>query len=56
MVKPQHDIAVLLKNTQNIAIFDPCNKARSIVAWIPKPSWRGASWRRGHLSINIFLY
>ncbi|WP_342257089.1 hypothetical protein [Rickettsia endosymbiont of Aspidapion aeneum] len=27
MVKPRHDIAVLLKNTQNIAIFDPCNKA-----------------------------
>ncbi|WP_342270650.1 hypothetical protein [Rickettsia endosymbiont of Orchestes rusci] len=27
MVKPRHDIAVLLKNTQNIAIFEPCNKA-----------------------------
>ncbi|WP_341793526.1 MULTISPECIES: hypothetical protein [unclassified Rickettsia] len=25
MVKPRHDIAVLLKNTQNIAIFEPCN-------------------------------
>ncbi|WP_342269975.1 hypothetical protein [Rickettsia endosymbiont of Orchestes rusci] len=28
-VKPRHDSAVLLKNTQNIAIFDPCNNASS---------------------------
>ncbi|WP_341793727.1 hypothetical protein [Rickettsia endosymbiont of Ceutorhynchus obstrictus] len=28
MVKPRHDIAVLLKNTQNIAIFDPCGQRR----------------------------
>ncbi|WP_341794058.1 MULTISPECIES: hypothetical protein [unclassified Rickettsia] len=27
VVKPRHNIAVLLKNTKNIAIFDPCNNA-----------------------------
>ncbi|WP_342270544.1 palindromic element RPE4 domain-containing protein [Rickettsia endosymbiont of Orchestes rusci] len=27
VVKPRHDTAVLLKNTQNIAIFDPRNNA-----------------------------